>query len=154
MPRTEMSRLYICFFFIPPLRFDSKWTGMDCLKWSPNWIVIFSHRGIQVRQKKASCSGLVWLPFFSPPQSPLFAQWDFFSPTSRSLSLNLLCSTWKEIGYCSFGFLPSPISNRSILSLSPNTKPPYCSALSGEATVASAAPQCHKSSFTAAQRVI
>lgn len=78
VPRTAIPRLYPCPFSVSSLRFEPEWAAMDCLKWSTNWIVIFSHGGIQVREKKASCSGLVWLLFFSF-SILFFAQWDFFS---------------------------------------------------------------------------
>lgn len=90
---------------------------------------------------------------FSPPQSPSWPSEIFFHATSRSLSPNLLCSTWKETGYRSFGFLPPSIPSRSIHSLI-RTPNPLHSMLSGEATVASETPWCHKSSFTAAWRAI
>lgn len=124
--RSQMSRLYPC----PPSSGSSQvWhsvnTATDCMKWSTNWIVIFSHRGIQASEKRASRSGLVWLPFFSS-SIPFLAQCDFFffHATGWSLNPNLLCSTWKETGYRSFGF-SSPSNFWQINSLPhPNTKPP------------------------------
>lgn len=61
--------------------------------------------------------------FFSS-SIPFLAQWDFlFHATSRSLSPYLLCSTWKETGYRSFGFLLLQIPSRSIHSVIVTSNP-------------------------------
>lgn len=135
------------------LRSDGRWTAVNWLKWSTNWIFIFSHEGIQVSEKRASRSGLVWLPFF-PLLNPLLGPVRiFFYVTSRGLSPNLLCSTWKEAEYRSFGFLLSQIPSRSIHSVIPTSSPLHFT-LSGKATVASGTPWCSKTLFTAAWRAI
>lgn len=91
--------------------------------------------------------------FFSS-SIPFLAQWDFFfHATSRSLSPNLLCSTWKETGYRSFGFLLLQIPSRSIHSVIVTSNPLHTT-LSGKATVASGTPWWRKTSFTAAWRAI
>lgn len=97
-------------------RFDRQSGDVDGLNWSTNWIFIFSHKGIQVSEKRASQSGLVWLlPSSSSSSIPFWSPWDFFfHPTSQSLSPNLLCSTWKDSGYRSFSPPPPQIPSRSI----------------------------------------
>lgn len=78
MSRTEMSRLYPCPSSISSLRFDTQWTAVDHLKWSANWIVIFSHGNTSEREK-----GFTHWPCLTPfflLLNPLLCPMRFFFP--------------------------------------------------------------------------
>ena len=91
----------------------------------------YFHTGEYKRARKGLHTVALFDSLFSPPQSPswpsvIFFFFFFFHATGWSLNPNLLCSTWKETGYRSFGF-SSPSNSWQINSLPhPNTKPPPC----------------------------
>lgn len=87
--------------------------------WSANWIFIFSHKGDKSEWEKgfAEWPCLTASSFFSSSSSIPHA-------TSQSLSPNLLCSTWKDSGYHSFGFSAPLIPSGSIRSSRSRVRPP------------------------------
>lgn len=96
--------------FLFPLRFDAMITAVDSLKWSANWIAKFQ-RGNTSEREKGFTQWPCLTPLFSSSIPFLVHGGSFFHATSRSLSPNLLCSTWKENQPTLLWFYSSPPSN-------------------------------------------